>query len=226
MQILVVDSNSQPIELRLVAEGFNVFSTYTGEDGIELAKVYEYDIILLDLNLRDMTGYEVIRQLRRNKNTTPILVLSEFADVQEKVLAFKLGADECLPKPFDARELIARIHAVVRRSRGFSQSIISVGDVSVNITAKTVEVCGKRINVTHSEYRCLEVMILNAGKMVSIKKFLSHLYHNQSRDEPCQKIVGVFICKLRKKIASAAFGKNYITTIWGRGFMLGGEAGK
>ena len=151
MRVLLIEDDSataQSIELMLKSESFNVYTTDLGEEGIDLGKLYDYDIILLDLNLPDMSGYEVLRSLRVAKVKTPILILSGSDDTDNKIRGFGFGADDYMTKPFHREELIARIHAIIRRSKGHAQSIIKTGNVSVNLDAKTVEANGKTVHLT------------------------------------------------------------------------------
>ena len=221
MRVLLIEDDSataQSIELMLKSEGFNVYTTDLGEEGVDLGKIYDYDIILLDLNLPDMSGYEVLKALRVSKIATPILILSGMSGTDDKVRGFGSGADDYLTKPFHKEELVARIHAIVRRSKGHAQSIISTGDLAVNVDAKTVEVGGQRVHLTGKEYQMLELLSLRKGTTLTKEMFLNHLYGGM--DEPELKIIDVFICKLRKKLANAAGGTNFIETVWGRGYVL------
>ena len=145
MRVLLIEDDSataQSIELMLKSESFNVYTTDLGEEGVDLGKLYDYDIILLDLNLPDMSGYEVLRTLRVAKVQTPILILSGLAGIEDKVRGLGFGADDYMTKPFHKDELVARIHAIVRRSKGHAQSVIQTGDLTVNLDTKTVEVAG------------------------------------------------------------------------------------
>lgn len=221
MRVLLIEDDSataKGIELMLKTENFNVYTTSFGEEGVDLGKVYEYDIILLDLNLPDMSGFEVLRALRVAKVKTPILILSGLANTEDKVKGFGFGADDYLTKPFHKDEMVARIHAIVRRSKGHAQSVIQTGDLIVNLDTKTVEVEGNRVHLTGKEYQMLELLSLRKGTTLTKEMFLNHLYGGM--DEPELKIIDVFICKLRKKLANASAGKNYIETVWGRGYVL------
>ncbi|SNS56141.1 response regulator transcription factor CtrA [Antarctobacter heliothermus] len=221
MRILLVEDDpttSKSIELMLSHANLNVYSTDMGEEGIDLAKLYDYDLILLDLNLPDMNGHEVLRQLRVARIDTPILILTGEDDTQSKIKGFGFGADDYMTKPFHRDELVARIHAIIRRSKGHSQSIIRTGKISVNLDAKTVEVSGKSVHLTGKEYQMLELLSLRKGTTLTKEMFLNHLYGGM--DEPELKIIDVFICKLRKKLSEATGDDNYIETVWGRGYVL------
>lgn len=221
MRVSLVEDDpttAKSIEMMLTHANLNVYATDLGEEGIDLAKLYDYDIILLDLNLPDMTGHDVLRQLRLARIETPILILTGSDDTENKIRGFGFGADDYLTKPFQREELVARIHAIVRRSTGHAQSIIWTGKVAVNLDAKTVEVEGKTIHLTGKEYQMLELLSLRKGTTLTKEMFLNHLYGGM--DEPELKIIDVFICKLRKKIAQATDNENYIQTVWGRGYVL------
>src|ERR671932_374925 len=148
MRVLLIEdepTTAKSIELMLGSEGFNVYTTDLGEEGLDLAKLYDYDIILLDLNLPDMHGYDVLKKVRTAKVSTPVLILSGIGEMDSKVRALGFGADDYVTKPFHRDELVARIHAIVRRSKGHSQSVIRTGKLAVNLDAKTVEVDGSRL---------------------------------------------------------------------------------
>ncbi len=221
MRILLVEDDpttSKSIELMLTHANLNVYTTEFGEEGIDLAKLYDYDLILLDLGLPDMTGHDVLRQLRLARIETPILILSGADDTESKIKGFGFGADDYLTKPFHREELVARIHAIIRRSKGHSQSVIRTGKIHVNLDAKTVEVGGKTVHLTGKEYQMLELLSLRKGTTLTKEMFLNHLYGGM--DEPELKIIDVFICKLRKKLSEATGGDSHIETVWGRGYVL------
>lgn len=221
MRVLLVEDDpttSKSIEMMLTHANLNVYATDLGEEGIDLAKLYDYDLILLDLNLPDINGHEVLRQLRLARIETPILILSGSDDTESKIKGFGFGADDYLTKPFHREELVARIHAIIRRSKGHSQSIIRTGKIGVNLDAKTVEVDGKPVHLTGKEYQMLELLSLRKGTTLTKEMFLNHLYGGM--DEPELKIIDVFICKLRKKLSEATGEQSYIETVWGRGYVL------
>ncbi len=221
MRILLVEDDpttSKSIEMMLGTANLNVYATDLGEEGIDLAKLYDYDLILLDLNLPDIHGHDVLKQLRMSRIETPILILSGSDDIENKIKGFGVGADDYMTKPFNRDELVARIHAIVRRSKGHSQSVIRTGTVEVNLDAKSVDVDGKPVHLTGKEYQMLELLSLRKGTTLTKEMFLNHLYGGM--DEPELKIIDVFICKLRKKLSTATGGETHIETVWGRGYVL------
>ena len=221
MRVLLVEDDpamAQSVELMLKSASMVVDTTDLGEDGLEIGKLYDYDIIILDLMLPDMDGLEVLRRLRDARVETPVLILSGQTEAETKVKGLGTGADDYLTKPFDKAELMARIQAIVRRSQGHSQSIIKTGKLAVNLDASTVEVDAHPIHLTGKEYGILELLSLRKGTTLTKEMFLNHLYGGM--DEPELKIIDVFICKLRKKLSDATGGDNYIETVWGRGYVL------
>jgi two-component system cell cycle response regulator CtrA len=221
MRVLLIEDDSataQSIELMLKSENFNVYTTDLGEEGIDLGKLYDYDIILLDLNLPDMSGFEVLRSLRVSKVESPILILTGIGGIEDKVRGLGFGADDYMTKPFHKDELVARIQAIVRRSKGHAMSAIQTGDLVLDLDRKIVKVNGDAVHLTNKEYQMLELLSLRKGTTLTKETFFNHLYDGM--DEPDIKIIDVFICKMRKKLAKASNGKNYIETIWGRGYAL------
>ena len=221
MRVLLVEDDfatAQSIELMLKAEGFVVDVTEHGEDGLEIGRLYDYDIILLDLMLPDLDGYEVLRRLRSSKVETPILILSGLSELDNKIKGLGFGADDYLTKPFDRRELIARIQAIIRRSKGHSESVITTGPIAVNLSTRSAEVGNQPVHLTGKEFAILELLSLRKGTTLTKEMFLNHLYGGI--DEPELKIIDVFICKLRKKLSKATGGSNHIETVWGRGYVL------
>ena len=221
MHILLVEDNdatARSVELNLGSAGHNVSRTASGEDAIALAETYDYDAILMDLELEDISGLEALRTLRARRLSTPVIVLSASIDMDSKVSALAAGADDYMTKPFHKAELTARINAVVRRSRGQADSIIRTGAIALNLNTRSAEVSGVPIHLTPSEYKMLELLSLRKNSVLTKEACLNHLYNGLS--EPEIKIIDVFICKLRKKIAAAGDGDSQIETVWGGGYML------
>ncbi len=220
MRVLLVEDDltaAKGISMMLKAAGAVVDHAAAGEEAMELTRHYDYDVILLDLMLPDMEGFEVVRRLRIGRDDTPILILSGLVRSPAKVKALGLGADDFITKPFDNAELLARMQAVVRRCKGFSQPTLRVGTVELNLDSREVFVDGAEVRLTGKEYAILELLVLRRGMVLTKEAFLNHLYGGL--DEPEMKIIDVFICKLRKKLADAG-ADNLIGTIWGRGYMI------
>jgi two-component system, cell cycle response regulator CtrA len=221
MRTLLIEDDramARGVGLVLKNEGFDVFAADLGEEGVKLGELGEYDIILLDLRLPDINGFDVLQKLRGAKVNTPVLVLSGDAAVESRIRALTAGADDYLTKPFHKEELVARIRAVMRRSQSHSQSVITTGKITVNLDAKTVDASGTNVHLTVKEYQLLEALSLRKGATMSKDAILHQLYGG--RDEPEQKIIDVFICKLRKKLAAATNGEHCIKTVWGRGYEM------
>ena len=221
MRMLLVEDDpntARALDLMLTTARHSVFMTHLGEEGIDLAKNYAYDLIILDLDLPDMNGMEVLRHLRIARIDTPILILTGSDDTESKLRGFGFGADDYMTKPFNREELLARVQAIIRRSKGHSQAVIQIGDLTVNLNARSVEIRGKQLKLTGKEYQILELLSLRKGTVLSKEIFLNHLYGGI--DEPEAKIVDVFVCKLRKKLSDAMAGQHMIETVWGRGYVL------
>jgi two-component system, cell cycle response regulator CtrA len=220
MRVLLVEDDTivaRGVSLALKAATMIVDTADTGEEALELARLYDYDIVVLDLMLPDMEGYEVVRRLRAARIETPVLILSGLTRPQAKVRGFGMGADDYITKPFDQQELVARIQAIVRRAKGFSQPTLTVGPLTLNLGSREVSVEGRNVHLTGKEYAVLELLTLRKGVVLTKEAFLNHLYGGM--DEPEVKIIDVFICKLRKKLAQAGAG-DLIGTVWGRGYVL------
>ncbi len=218
MRILLVEPHEATacsVELALRSEGWSVNVTAEGEDAAEQGLIYDYDMILTDLDLPDMHGFDVIRRLRAEKNRTPVMVLSGDSDLANRIKALSLGADDFLTKPFHKDELVARIHAIVRRCQGHAKAVIEVDGLAVDLEGKTAALDGAPVHLTRSEYAILEILALRQGKIVTKEMLLNHLYGG--RDEPEIKIIDVFMCKIRRKLVARP---DLIRCVWGRGYML------
>lgn len=224
MRILLIEDDSSMakiVNLILMAENYHCDSVGLGVESLEMAKVYNYDLIILDLVLPDMGGYDVLRELRASNVTTPVLILSGLNDVVNKTMGLGYGADDYLTKPFNRSELIARSQAIIRRSKGHASPILHLNKhVVVNTERRVVEVKGEVLALTAKEYAIIEFLAISKGKVLSKEMFLNVLYGGM--DEPEAKIVDVFICKVRKKLSEAIKEpyQDIIETIWGRGYMV------
>lgn len=220
MRLLIIEPDrgtAQAMELMAKSQGINVYSTDLAEEGVDLAKIYDYDIITLDMHLPDSDGLAVIRDIRKAGVKTPLFVITGDHLVETKVAALAAGADDYMTKPFHKDEMIARIQAIVRRAKGHTANLLTVGDLVMNLDLKHATVAGKRVELTDKEYQMLELLMLNKGSLQTKERFMNHLYGGM--DEPEPKIVDVFICKVRKKL-KAAGADGLIQTIWGRGYTL------
>lgn len=221
MRVLIIEDNhstAQTIELALAKQGIICDISDLGEDGFEISKLYDYDLVILDVMLPDTSGLDILKKMRATKKQVPVLILSGLGTSEDKIKGLGIGADDYLSKPFNTEELIARVKAIIRRSKGHSESVIEVGDLKINVDAHTTILEDKPLHLTTKEQSIIELLALRKGQAVSKDQFLTHLYNGL--DEPELKIIDVFVCKLRKKIFEASGGINYIETIWGRGYSL------
>jgi two-component system, cell cycle response regulator CtrA len=218
VRILLIESHmpSGNIDETLRRAGLTVCATCRSEDGVELARLYDHDLIVLDQAWPE--AKQILREIRGAGVLTPILMLSDDDDVETKLECFRLGGDDCLSRRFDADELVARVHAIARRYRGHAHSVIRAGRLAVNVSNGTVTANGMSIQLTRKEFQVLEVLALRKGAIVSTDMFLDHLYGGT--DEPETKVLPQLICRLRRKIAGALGDAEYIETVPGRGYML------
>jgi two-component system, cell cycle response regulator CtrA len=220
MRVLIIEDDlnvAHEVSLLLKTIGDITDQVQTGEEGLDLVRHYDYDLVILDLMLPDIEGFQVIRRMRIARVETPVIIVSALCRPQAIVKALSLGADDFLAKPCDTSELIARVQAVVRRTKGFSQPALRVGPLTLNLDSRDVTVDGTPIHLTAREYSILELLMLRKGMVLTKEAFLNHLYGGA--DEPEIKIIDVFICKLRKKLIKAGAG-SLIGTIWGRGYII------
>ncbi|MBY6059513.1 response regulator transcription factor [Leisingera daeponensis] len=226
MKILLAEDDATTAETVtrfLAQENFNVSSTSFGDETISLARHFDFDLILLDLHLPDQHGHDVIRKLRAAAIDTPVLVISGADDLKSRVNSLKYGADDFMTKPVKCEELLARVFAIVRRSKGFSESDIRAGDITLKLGKRSIEAKGRRIDLTNTEYNLLELLLLQKGRVVLKNTILENLYAGP--DYPGDKILDAYIYRLRKKIREATNCNDYIVTIRGEGFMFSSRPG-
>jgi two-component system, cell cycle response regulator CtrA len=220
MRVLLVEDDltvAHGLSLILKSAGAVVEHAATGEDAIDLTRDYAYDIVLLDVILPDVRGYEVLRRMRTRGNDTPVLILSGLSRPQAKVKGLSLGADDFITKPFNTSELLARVQAITRRRKGYSQPTLQVAGIELNLDSREVAVNGRDVRLTSKEYAILELLVLRKGKLLTKAAFLNHLYNGTA--EPERQIVDLYICRLRKKLALAGVD-NLIGTVWGHGYII------
>lgn len=223
MRILLIDDDvtlCNGIKRKLEAEGMCCDVENSGLKGLDQAKSGTYDLIILDLSLPDAEGLEILQRCRMNHLETPVIILTSQNEMKHKIHGFEKGADDYLPKPFNVQELLARIQAIVRRSKGYATSIIKAGLLELDLKEKTLCAAGKKIDLTNTEYKILELLMLHKGSTLHKDIFFEYIYSG-SIEVPEAKIIDVFVCKIRKKLIDACgFDLNYIQTVWGRGYVL------
>jgi two-component system response regulator PhoP len=221
MRVLVVED-----ELRLANNiaaalrercGFAVDCAATGSDGAAMAELAHYDLLLLDLMLPGLDGLGIVRHVRRRKNTTPILILTARDERASVVELLNAGADDYLTKPFDLGELLARAKALIRRGKGASQPVLTVGRISVNTVEQTVRCSGQLIDLSPTEYRLFEYLIFRPRAIISARELLEHLYDYNWQHH--SNVIEAHISNLRKKLRAVG-EETTIATIRGRGYRL------
>lgn len=220
MRILVVEDDeaaARGTAMVLKSSGAVVDLADSGEEALGLVRYYDYDIVILDLMLPDMIGSDVVRRMRSSKIAVPIMICSSQTASTQRVQLLSYGADDFITKPFDSLELLERARAIVRRSRGFSDSNVNIGPLTLNVALREARINDTLVHLTGKEYAILELLMIRRGTVLTKDAFLSHLYGGM--DEPEVKIIDVFICKLRKKLYSAG-AQDIIKTVWGQGYTL------
>lgn len=220
MRALVVEDEkhlNRMISEAIIDEGYSVDSCFNGLEALELCDVTSYDVIVLDIMMPKMDGFELVRRLRENGSKTPVVYLTSRDSVSDKVRGLEFGGDYYMVKPFDFRELIAVIHVMARKSGDNHSNIYTLADLSVDIAAKTVTRGGKVIELTAKEYSLLEFMMRNKGMVLSREQIENNLWNYKY--EGGSNVVNVYIGYLRKKI-DEGFDKKLIHTVWGIGWVL------
>lgn len=228
MKVLIIDpkaSMGSSLKVLLTNEGYTADVITASDEAVSYCKLYDYDIIIKDFKSnKEMDSYQFLHQLRSSGINTPLIMISDQKDEKNLIELLNLGADDFVLKPFNVKELIARCRAIVRRAQGHSASAIQIGRLKIDLRRNLAEAEGQILNLTNKEYSILELLAIRKGVMITKEMFLNHLYSGM--DEPEMKIVDVFICRLRRKIADATNGDNFIQTIWGRGYILHDPAEK
>jgi two-component system cell cycle response regulator CtrA len=188
-----------------------------GREAIAYLKLYDYDLALIDQDLADIPGSEVVRLMRAAGNATPAVILAPRADARKTIVALDQGADDVIVQPCDKEILLARLRAVVRRSHGHAHSSLRVGPVEIRLDRREVRVNGQRLPLTRREFAILELLFLKQGTVLNKSSFLNHLYCGT--EEPQMKAIDVNICRLRRKLTDAG-APDLIATVWGCGYIL------
>ncbi|MBN2535576.1 MAG: response regulator transcription factor [Spirochaetales bacterium] len=225
MKILIIEDNiriSDNISYILKSENYNFEASYDGEEGYQLARTGNYDLIILDLMLPGMDGFEILEALRANKVNTPVLVLSAKSQVEDKVKALNLGSDDYITKPFAASELLARVRSITRRNHDLASNIITIGCLTVDTNKKEAFVEVNRLELTQKEYELLEFFSFNKNKVVSKVAIAQYIWGESLDYFTMSNFIDVHISNLRKKIENAC-KKKYIKTKRGFGFILSEE---
>ncbi|ATV68855.1 coaggregation response regulator transcription factor CarR [Fusobacterium pseudoperiodonticum] len=220
MRILVVEDEkdlNNIITKHLKKNNFSVDSVFNGEEALEYLEYGAYDLIVLDIMLPKVNGYEVVKKLRENKNETAVLMLTARDSIDDKIKGLDLGADDYLIKPFDFGELLARIRALVRRKYGNTSNTMEIDDLCIDIAKKTVVRGGKNIELTGKEYEVLEYLIQNKGHVLSRDKIRDSVWDYGYEGE--SNIIDVLIKNIRKKI-DIGNSKPLIHTKRGLGYVL------
>ena len=221
MRVLLIEDDSataQSIELMLKSESFNVYTTDLGEEGVDLGKLYDYDIIVLDLNMPDMHGYEVLKRLRSAKVRTPILILSGDSEPDDKVKGLVFGADDYLTKPYAFAELLARLDALVRRrDPGTVKTKVAVGDLELDLLSRTAKRSGSAIELQPREFRLLEYLMRHAGQVVTRTMLLENVW--EYHFDPQTNVIDVHISRLRAKIDKGQ-ERPLLHTVRGAGYTI------
>lgn len=209
------------ITKKLTAQGYSVDSVYDGEEAIDILSYTDYDAVILDIMMPKADGFAVLRALRSKGKNTPVLFLTARDSVQDRVAGLDSGANDYLVKPFSVEELLARIRAMTRTAFGVSDSLLSVGDLTMDTAAKVVKRGGKEIPLSAKEYALLEYLMHNVGIVLSREKIENHIWNFDY--EGGTNVVDVYIRYLRKKI-DESYDKKLIHTVRGRGYVLREEA--
>jgi two-component system cell cycle response regulator CtrA len=220
MRVLLVENDlavAGILRSFFAAQSLRIEAADTGEDALELLRHYEYDIVLLNLALPDMDGTRMIDRIRGSGIATPVLALSSRRNRHGVAAALAAGADDVVDEAIDRTELIARMHAIVRRTRGHSQSTLQIGGLSLDLERREVTANGIPVALTGKEFELLRVLVFRKNLVLTKEAILDQLYGGL--DEPEVKIVDVFICKIRKKLARAGLD-SVIATVWGRGYTI------
>ncbi|HCL4436316.1 response regulator transcription factor [Clostridium botulinum] len=220
MRLLIIEDNielANSMKMGLEKMGFHIDVSNTGSDGEEKASINEYDVILLDLNLPDIDGIEILNYLRSESIETPVIIVTARDEVEQLAFGLDNGADDYITKPFKLLELRARIHAIIRRFHGRTNPIINIGKLQLNPITRTVEIENKPVALVSKEFDILEYICYRHPAVVSSEEIAEHIYDENF--DPFSSVLRVHIARLKKKLSNAS-GKEILINIRGKGYVL------
>ena len=224
MRLLIVEDEvllAAQVDKFLRDQDFVVDVASDGEEGLYYAREYDYDAAVIDLGLPKLTGIELIRTLRRERNKMPVLILTARSDWRDKVTGLEAGADDYLTKPFHMEELLARLKVLIRRAAGFASAVIEHGPLRMDTLSKEVHIDGGLVDLTAFEYRVLEFLAMNPSRVISKAELTQHLYEQDfDRDS---NVIEVFVGRLRRKLDPEGRLKP-IRTVRGQGYRFALES--
>ncbi len=218
MKLLIVEDEIDLAELLkkgLEESGFTIDICHDGNEGLFMAIEYEYDAVILDINLPNISGLEILEKIRKKNIILPVVMLTAMSEVSDKIKGLNIGADDYIAKPFDFDELVARLNAVIRRSKGKASPIINIKDLEINLNAKTVKRNNIDIKISSREFNLLEYLCLNTGRVISRTEISEHLYDFDTDSN----VIDVYINYLRNKI-DKGFDSELIKTVRGAGYII------
>ncbi len=222
MKILVIEDErrlAQLLKKGLEENHFAVDISGDGEEGKYMAENYPYDAMLLDIMLPKVDGLEILKSLRAGGNDMPVLIITARGEVEDRIKGLNIGADDYVAKPFDLAEIIARLHSVIRRSKGKSSPVLLIDDLAIDTNARTVQRAGREISLSAREFALLEYLALNSGRVVSRTELTEHIYATDAEGD--SNVIDVYINYLRNKI-DKGFDRPLIHTRRGAGYVLQG----
>ena len=223
MRILLVEDDrslQRTLSKLFRSQNFAVDATASGKEGAFLAKTNDYDAIVLDLMLPDINGFEVCKEVRREKVATPILMLTALDDVADRIKGLDTGADDYLPKPFNIDELLARVRALTRRRSDDKTTVIKVHDLEIDTATRRVYRGGEELKLTPKEFALLEYLVLNRKRIITRSELSEHVW--DINFDPSSNVIDAFIKQLRRKV-DRGHTPEIITTVRGIGYTISGD---
>lgn len=220
MKILVIEDErdlNRIITKHLKKNNYSVDSCFDGQEALDFISYSEYDLIITDIMMPNVDGYEFIDKLRANKNDTPVIMLTAKDTLEDKIMGLDSGADDYIVKPFEFDELLARIRVLMRRNYGLATNIIQIEEVTLDLAKKQVTKSGEIIDLTGKEYEVLEYLMKNKGSILSRDQILNHVWDYEY--EGASNIVDVIIKNIRKKLDRGE-GNTIIYTKRGLGYFV------